>query len=56
MVCFLTINVNGIRQRRTRWTIFNQIRKLNVDICFLQETHIMQTGVDSWRREWGGDL
>ncbi len=51
MVKLLTLNVNGIRQKRVRWSIFEDIKKRNIDICFLQETHIKDDDAKAWRRE-----
>ena len=48
--------LNGLRRKRSRWIIFNEIKKLNVDICFLQETHVQPDDIDVWQREWGGDI
>ena len=56
MLSILTINVNGLRKRRMRWIIFNELKKMKIDICFLQETHILDSDIHEWNKEWDGEI
>ena len=45
--------MNGIAKSNKRNTIFYYLRKLNLDIICLQETHGSNT-TEEWTKEWGG--
>lgn len=51
----ISLNVNGIAEKRKRELIFDYLRTLKSDIYLLQETH-KKTENDEieWTREWGG--
>ncbi len=52
----MTLNCNGIRQRRKRLICFNEIKKMKIDICLLRETHITVKEQTEWSNEWDGSL
>ena len=52
----LTCNVNGLRRKLTRFTIFREIKRLKVDICLLQETFINNEVADDLKKSWKGKL
>ena len=56
MVNIMTINVNGLRKRLTRQTILREIHKLNVDVCFIQESFITENVVEQYNKYWKGEL
>ena len=56
MICIITLNVRGLRDRKKRSTIFKWLKKYKCDIAFLQETYCLEKDKDIWKREWGGDL
>lgn len=51
-----TLNVNGIRSKFKRNTVFKYLRQQKYDIICLQETYITDSDYDQWKKEWGGDL
>lgn len=52
----LSFNVRGIRQEIKRHSIYQYIKKKNIDICFLQETHSTDKDENQWKNEWGGEV
>ena len=51
----ISLNVNGLRENKKRFALYNWLRKQNVDICLLQETHCCdQNEMNNWTKEWGG--
>ena len=50
----LTINTNGLRDTSKRLQFWTWIKSLKVNICFLQETHIITEDIEDWQKEWGG--
>lgn len=55
-ISIATFNVNGINIATKRRAIFQNIRRLNIDLCCLQETHASPGTIDIWQREWGGQI
>ena len=56
MANFMTINVNGIRNRLNRQTIFRKIKNSNVDICFIQESFITDDIITDVKDDWEGNI
>ncbi len=56
MVCLLTLNIRGLRNRRKRYTTFQLFKKLKCDIICLQETFITDDCISIWEKEWGGSV
>ena len=52
----LSLNVRGINQRKKRKSIFNWVRKQNVDLALLQETYSTENCENEWRFDWGGKI
>ena len=50
----LTINTNGLRDTSKRLQFWTWIKSLKVNICFLQETHIITEDIEDWQKEWDG--
>jgi len=54
-ITFLTLNVNGLSDRIKRNRIFNTLEMMDVNIIFLQETHVSCQNVASkYASEWKG--
>ena len=52
----LSLNVRGLNRESKRKSIFQYIRKKDIDICFIQETYSIP-GVESlWQNQWGGEV
>lgn len=51
-----SFNVNGLNIPSKRRAIFQEIRRLNIDLCCLQETHGSTDTINLWQTEWGGKL
>ena len=50
----VTINTNGLQDRKTRIAFFLWLKTLHFDIIFLQETHCgSEFEANSWADEWG---
>ncbi len=52
----LSLNVRGLRMETKRISIFQYIKRKNIDVCFLQETHSKEIDENIWRNEWGGEI
>ena len=50
-----TFNVNGLRQKEKRLSIFKRLAKLK-SIILLQETHSTENEEKIWRDEWNGNI
>ena len=48
-----SFNVRGLTDSKKRRDIFNHLHGKKYDICFLQETHSIQTNESIWMTEWG---
>ncbi len=48
-----TFNVRGINDNKKRSDLFDWLRKRNIDICLLQETHCSKELENKWGCEWG---
>ena len=51
----LTLNVNGLRNKLKRQTLFKFIDTIQADIMLLQETHSNTTNEDTWKTEWSSN-
>ena len=51
-----SFNCCGIRKPTKRNTIFNWLKTLHNGVCFLQETHSVETDEVKWEKEWGGNF
>ncbi len=56
MVCLISLNVRGLRNRKKRYVTFRELRNLKADIACLQECYVTSECVSKWEREWGGQL
>ena len=54
-VNLLSLNGRGLNKESKRKSIFQYIRKKNIDIAFLQETYSTQDVENLWKNQWGGD-
>ena len=50
----LTLNVQGMRNKKTRQTLFRSFKNSKFDIISLQDTHLIDTNIDTIRLEWNG--
>ena len=50
----LTLNVQGLRNAKTRKTIFRSFKLDNINVVCLQETYLGNDDLDLIQREWGG--
>ena len=48
----LTLNVNGLRNKIKRQTLFKFINTIQADIILLQETHSTINNENIWKTEW----
>ena len=52
----ISLNVNGIRDKTKRTSIFHWLKEKNADLCFIQESHCeSEDDIKVWSSEWGGD-
>ena len=51
-----SLNINGIRNKKQRNSLFRTLKKKNFDIICLQETFITDEVSNIWEREWGGQM
>ena len=52
----ISLNVNGIREKSKRQTLFYWLKKQNADIYLLQETHCENNDdISKWMKEWDGN-
>ena len=51
---FLTLNVQGLRNIKTRRSLFRSFKLGNFDIISLQETYLMESDIDLLNHEWNG--
>ena len=56
MVNIITLNVRGLRKKKKRLAMFKWLKKYKCDIAFLQETYCLESDINQWKTEWGGDL
>ena len=55
VLSLLSLNVNGLKDKKKRQTLFQWIKDNNVDICLLQETHCCTLSESRlYSNEWGG--
>ena len=52
----VSANVRGLQDKLKRKQIFIHLKKLKLDICFLQETHAIKKVQKFWRNEWGASI
>ena len=50
----LSLNVQGLNNKKKRNVLFRLIKKEGIQIAALQETHITEKDLDMIRKEWGG--
>ena len=56
-ISLISLNVNGIRDKEKRLTLFKWLQEKNTDLCLLQETHgECIEDVNMWCNEWGGTI
>ena len=53
---FVTLNVQGIRNKKTRQALFRSFRCSKLDVISLQETHLTNDDLDTIRLEWNGQF
>lgn len=51
-----SLNVQGIRNKRKRKTLFYKLKKNKYDVICLQECHVLEKDIDQWEREWNGKI
>ena len=51
---FLSLNVNGMRNNKTRQALFRSFKCSNIDIIALQETHLTDNDYHTIECEWNG--
>lgn len=56
VVKFVSFNVNGLNGPVKRKRVLTQLKKLHIDIAFLQETHLTTQEHKKLRREWVGHV
>ena len=57
MISLLTINIRGLRKKKTRSVIFHKLNNnYKADVICVQESHITDELYDEWQNEWGGQL
>ncbi len=54
VVHIVTFNARGLRDPNKRKKVFQKMKKMNVDVVMLQETHSTAEDSPLWEREWGG--
>ena len=52
----LSLNVRGLRNESKRKSVYNYIRKKQIDVCFLQESHALDQDKNIWENQWGGKM
>jgi len=52
----MSLNVRGLNREAKRRSVFQFIRRNNVDICYLQETYSAIHCEQVWKNQWGGDI
>ena len=52
----MSVNANGLRNNLTRKIIFNEIAKLDIDICLIQESFITDQSLNNFQKDWNGEL
>ena len=50
----LTLNVQGIRNPKTRKTVFRILKQLNIQVIALQETYLIDSDIPIVEKEWHG--
>lgn len=55
-ITFVSLNVKGVNNTVKRQNIDNYLRQLNVDVAFLQETHLKQGQIKLLKRNWVGQV
>jgi exonuclease III len=48
----VTINVNGLRDKKKRDLVFNWLVAKQIDVICLQETHSTKDDLIRWQNEW----
>ncbi len=51
-----SLNINGARDYRKRAMLFDLIKKINIDVMFVQETHTDVQNENAWKMEWAGEV
>ena len=51
-----SFNCRGIRNAVKRNNILNWLKTYHHGICFLQETHSVESDELKWEKEWGGEI
>ena len=52
----MSLNVRGLNREVKRKSVFQYVRKRNIDICFLQETYGSEANESLWANQWGGQM
>ena len=52
----LTLNGRGLRNKLHRKAIFKFVKINKINVVCLQECHILDTDIESWKKEWGGEM
>ena len=52
----MVLTLGGLDKKRNGWLSLNFSKRKKNSIILLQETHSVPTDVETWRREWGGEI
>ena len=52
----LTLNGRGLRNKLHRKAIFKYVKINKINVACLQECHILDTDIELWKKEWGGEM
>lgn len=53
-ICIASLNMNGAREGKKRFHLFETIRQKKVHVLFAQETHSDEINASDWAREFDG--
>eukprot|EP00745_Piridium_sociabile_P016466 TRINITY_DN24476_c0_g2_i3.p2 TRINITY_DN24476_c0_g2~~TRINITY_DN24476_c0_g2_i3.p2 ORF type:complete len:168 (-),score=8.73 TRINITY_DN24476_c0_g2_i3:33-536(-) len=52
----LSLNVLGLRNNMKRKSLFRHFKQNKFDIVCIQESHVTQNIIETWKTEWGGEV
>ena len=50
----LSLNINGLKEKKKRNDLLEKLTNKNIDITLLQETHSMKQIIEKWQKERPG--
>lgn len=51
-----SLNCRGLKNKIKRMSLFHYLKSKKFDIICLQETHITNTDLTVWKKQWGGEI